>query len=371
NERVYTNDPSRSSNTTLFNTSSTSKPFIAVNFDWKVIWNTTGGETNRSYINTTMDLPTLYLVDMTAIQSATGTVSPEVGGENVTITLNMTNVGANETEPHFVQFLGYVPSNTTAGEFRNASGNTWSWLVHDDVKLYINGSQINNDTSGYCEIQVTLPTISSEGLVNVTIYDLAECDLTAGGTVGHTFDSLPGQDQLVVEYKVESNNAMTTGDEYTFYGTGQMNSSSDTRNWENFTTTDVTVSGKRIIGWKQLIAEDVNMPTMINTTINLSVQDTEGTGIAGIKFMDYVPTAISYSEFVGNFSAGDWSVIRNGTVLVYGVDYDITDNQTVTLPDGLTVNAFEFVNATGNSTWNLTDGEYILVSYQINFTTPG
>jgi hypothetical protein len=132
------------------------------------------------------------------------------------------------------------------------------------------------------------------------------------------------------------------------------------------------VTGRRVIGYKDLIAYDVNIPTLINASINISITDTVGTGIAGIKFMDFVPQgAITYSDYVGNFSNGDWVVIRNGTVLTYGTDYDITDNGTATLPDGLMVQQFEFVNATGNSTWNLTNGEYIEVSYQINYTTPG
>ena len=221
-------------------------------------------------------------------------------------------------------------------------------------------------------LTVTDPTESAVGLINFTIYNLANCPLAAGGTVGRSVFDV--DENLVLAYVITSDVAMTTGDTYTFSGIGQLNSSSDTMDREYFNNRSVSVSGKRLTGYKDLIAYDVNMPTMINTTIYIAVQDTSGTGIAGIKFMDYVPTTITYTDFVGNFSNGDWVVKLNGAVQTFGTDYQIHNNGTVALPDGLTVLAFEFVNYTassGNSTWNLTNGEYIEVSYQINFTSPG
>ncbi len=364
--RIYTTSDSRSSNVTMYNASTSDKPYMAVYFDWDVIWNSTNDENNLSYINTTMDLPVLYLLDISATKSASGTVSPNVGGENVTINDTLTNEGANETEPHFVQVLSYAPSNTTNNEWRGAG-----WNIQDDVQIYLNGTyRIDPDNVDSCFISVTDPTEAADGWVNLTIYDLPNCDLwDSAGKVGHTFDE---NDYITISYRVMSNNQMGTGDTYVFWGTGQLNSSSDTMDKEYFTNETIVVAGKRVTGYKDLIAHDPEMPTMINSTINLSVETVLGSYISGIKFMDYVPAnTISYSDYVGNFSNGDATLIKNGTVLTYGVDYDITDNSTAALPDGITVHRFEFVNASGNSTWNLTGGEYIEVSYQINFTTPG
>ncbi len=366
--RIYTTDASRSSNKTMFNTSSGSKPYIAVYFNWEVIWNSTNSENNITYINTTLDLPVLYMVDLDGIKSVSGTISPEMGGENVTINDTLHNVGANETEPHFVQILSYVPSKTHLGYWRGSG-----WDIQDDVVIYLNETyRLKNDSN--CVLEITDPTESSDGLVNVSIYDLPNCVFWGtSDKVGHTFNSNGGSDSdnLTISYKVTSDIAMTTGDEYVFSGIGQLNSSSDTQDREYFNNQTVTVSGKRITGYKDLIAYTPGTPTLINTTINISVEDTMGSGISGIKFMDYVPdNTISYTDYWGNFSNGDAVVIRNGTVLTYGVDYHITDNGTTSLSDGLTVQMFEFVNGTYQG-WNLTNDEYIEVIYQINFTTPG
>lgn len=374
--RIYTTDDTRSSNITMYNTTSGTKPYIAVYFDWEVVWNSSSSENNMSYINTTMQLPTLYLLDLTLEKGVAGTINPEVGNENVTINDTLTNVGSNETEPGFVQVLSYVPSNTTDGAWR---GSGWDIESAGNVDVYLNETHKLSPDGTNCVLTVDDPTETSDGLVNLTIYDLAACPLAAGGTVGHTFNSNSGSDQdnLTISYVITSNSQMTTGDTYEFWSIGQLNSSSNTEDREyNLANQTVMVSGKRMTGYKDLIGYSANIPTLINGTINLTVEDTEGSGISGIKFMDYVPEgAISYADYVGNFSNGDWSVIfANDTGVhtwTYGEDYDITDNGTATLSDGLTVQTFEFVNATGNSTWNLTHGQYIEVSYQINFTTPG
>ena len=370
--RIYTDNNARSSNTSKYNTSSVTKPYIAVYFNWGVIWNSTNSENNVTYINSTMDLTELYLLDLTLEKSISGTISPEVGGENITINDTIKNVGSNETGPVFVQILSYVPSNTTVGNWR---GSGWDIEDAADIEVYLNDTYEISPDGTNCALTVTDSTENSNGFVNLSIYDLAACDLAAGGTVGHKFNSNDGSDSdnLTISFRATSDIAMTTGDSYTFWSIGQLNSSSGTMDREyNLANQTVTVTGKRIIGYKDLIAYNVNIPTLINASINISVEDVGSSGISGIKFMDYVPAnTISYEDYVGNFSSGNWVVIRNGTVMTYGVDYSITDNSTATLSDGLSVHMFEFVNATGNSTWNLTGGEYIEVSYQINFTSAG
>ena len=116
--RIYTTNDSRSSNISLYNSSSQTKPYIAVYFEWEVVWNSSNSENNRTYINTTMDLPRLYVVDLTMEEAIYGTVSPEVGGENITIYENLTNVGSTQVDPPFVQILSTIPSNTTDAEWR-------------------------------------------------------------------------------------------------------------------------------------------------------------------------------------------------------------------------------------------------------------
>jgi hypothetical protein len=365
--RIYTTNGTRSSNTSMYNTTSGTKPYIAVYFEWEVVWNSSNSENNLTYINTTMDLPTLYLVDLTLDKSVAGTASPEVGGENITINETLINVGANETEPHFVQLLSYVPSNTTGDDWRGSG-----WDIDNAVPVYLNGTyRLNVTDNSNCMMTVTDPTETADGLVNLTIYDLPNCEFWGtSNAVGHTFDE---NDNLTISFVITSNDQMTTGDTYEFWSIGQLNSSSETMDREyNTENKSVVIAGKRITGYKDLIGYSPTIPTLINTTINLTIEDTVGSGISGIKFMDYVPiNTISYSDFVGNFSNGDAVLIRNGTVMTYGVDYDITDNGTTLLPDGLWVQIFEFVNATGNSTWNLSNGEYIEVSYQVNFTSAG
>lgn len=366
--RIYTTNDSRSSNTSMYNSSSTTKPYIAVSFDWEVMWNETNNELNVSYINTTMDLTTLYLVDFTGTKGASGTVSPDQGGENVTINDTLANFGHDNTDPGFVQILSYIPNNTTVATGNNFRGS--GWLIQNDVRIWMNDSYLLVDDADNCVLTITQPTESSEGLVNLTIYDLAGTSIQGGGTVGGILDE---DQEIVLSYRITSDVAMTTGDGYTLWGIGQLNSSTYTIDREYFNNQSVSVSGKRLTGYKDLIAYNVNIPTLINTTINISVQDSAGTGISGIKFIDYVPNAISYGEFVGNFSNGDWVVKLNGAVQAFNTNYQIHDTGIVTLPDGLMVHAFEFVNRTGgtNSTWTLQDGDYIEVSYQINYSAPG
>jgi hypothetical protein len=363
--RIYTNNDSRSSNTTLYNTSSGTKPYIAIYFYWEVIWNSTDDEVNLSCINTTLDLPTLYLLDLVGVKSASGTISPNVGNENITINDTITNVGHNNTVPGFVQVLSYVPSNTTGAspEWRGSG-----WDIQDDVEIYLNNTyRLKNDTN--CVLEITQPTESADGLVNISVYDLPNCEFWGtSNKVGHTFDE---GDNLNISFRVTSDVEMTTGDVYDFWGIGQLTSISDTMDREYFNNQSVTVSGKRVIGYKDLIAYTPSTPTLINSTIYLEVQDSVGSGIDGIKFMDYVPAGtISYTDYVNNVTVR----LYNGTgphVLVYGLDYNITINGTGQLPDGLYVDMFEFVNESTQSGWNLTNGWWIEVKYQVNFTTPG
>ena len=375
--RVYTTDATRSSNKSLYDTGSGTKPYMAVYFEWEVIWNSSNSENNISYINTTLDLPTLRLLDLVALQgSPSGTVSPEVGGENVTLNYTLYNVGANETEPGYVEILAYVPNNTTNDNFRNEGAETYSWLIHDDIQIWLNTSgnsyRLDNDTSN-CVVTITPTAEDQEGVVNLSVNDLASCTFYGSGPpVGHTLDE--GYD-IMISFKVESNNGMQTGDQYTFWGIGQLNSSSNTKDSEYFTNQTVSVAGKRLTGYKDLIGYDATMPTMINSTIKVEVQDTSGTGITGIKFIDYVPAnTISYENYRGNASVFFYNgVSESGWTIHTPNEYEITDNGTAKTPDGLNVQMFEFVNytAAANTTWNLSNNQYIRVSYQINFTTAG
>jgi hypothetical protein len=102
------------------------------------------------------------------------------------------------------------------------------------------------------------------------------------------------------------------------------------------------------------------------------VQDGTGNGIPGIKFIDYIPNwTMNLSEYIGNVTV---QFCETGcTTWTHGNQYKITDNGTATLPDGSFVHIFEFINSSspGPGTWNLTNGQYINVTYQMNVTTSG
>lgn len=361
---VYTTDSSRSSNTSWFNTGSTTKPYFTVYFDWEVIWNSTNSESYSGYINTTLDLPTLYKIDMANTKSISGSIAPDTGGQTITIMDNTTHMGDSNALAKYIQILSVVPANTTAGNFHGAFD-----IDDSSVKVYFANSsgmyQLQNDT--YFKYEVTDPASdgSSDGLVNVTIYDLSQVQFVSGGTVGH---SLNPNEIIVLTYDCITNESMTTGDTYNFTGNTTMKTDSGTPLTEDHPTEQISVSEKRLVGYKDLIILDPSEPTIVNATIDVTVYAASGSNISGIKFTDYVPFGTDFNTnnvVVRFYDGSSWTTWTEGT------DYTITEKGNVTLSDGKNVTAYEYINATGDGTWSLENNQTIEVKYAMNITTSG
>ena len=374
--RIYTTDSSRSSDTSWFNTTSptSSKPFYTVSMDWQVVWDTDSNDFYTGYINTTLNLPTLYIIDMTHTKTVSdGYVSPDTGGENVTFDDNVTFVGSSNAPAQHVEIYSIIPGKTMT----NLDHGDWDVQVGQEwFKLYyVNGSGTYrlNISADQDAVTVTVvdPNAGTIGYINISMYDFSSVRRYGkGDTIGTNFDT--ANDKLWLTYRIRSANQMTTGDEYLFNGTNRMTTDTGTPLTELQDKDYVNVSGRRLIGWKQLLGEDPATPANISARILVRVEDGTGNGIPGIKFIDYVPNwTMNLSQYQGNvtvyfYNGLSWSQWTLNT------QYKITDNGTRTLPDGSLVHAFEFINASaGPGTWNLTNGQMINVSYYMRVSDSG
>jgi len=373
--RIYTTNDSRSSNTSWFNTGMSAKPYFTVYFDWEVVWETTGSEVYAGYINTTMDLPTLYKIDMNNEKKhVSGYIAPDTGGQPVTIRDNTTFAGDPNAPAKHIEIFSVIPANTTAGLCHgNFTIDTSSIEVY-----YINasGSYRLNISSDQSAITVTVTQVpvgcAYNGSINVSIIDISQAELYGhpGVKINRYFND--NNDGLSLEFTVLSASQMTTGDSYVFTGNTTMTTESGTQLSEIHPTVTVPVSAKRLTGYKDLWIPDVNNPTLVNGSIIIEVETGSGGYIDGIRFIDYVPngTGVDLASYKGNvtvrfYDGSSWTTWTEGT------DYNITDNGTVTLSDGTVLRAFEFVNASGDGGFNLTNGQVINVSYQLNITQEG
>lgn len=382
NGRIKTTDATRSSNQTWYNSTLSSKPYYGVGFEWHVMWNSTN---ESGFINTTYDMTTLYKIDMINTKNIQGIISPDTGGENLTIKDNSQHTGHDNAPADFVEIISVVPANTTAGNYHG------SFTIHEteEVDLHVYYVNTTNSNPGY-EIndtsyvsQVTQPTESSDGVVRINISDVSSAALISGGTIGHDLaddNGGSGNDESIkLIFKVTSHSSMTTGDNYEFSGNSTFKTPSTTPLTKVLQNQTASTSAKQLTGWKQLKGFDVNNPTLINATIVVETY-TEGSSskIEGIKFLDYIPNG---TDIDGNIAALREAVTvtyYNGTgphTLVDGTDFNISWNGTMELPDGLLVNAYEFWNTTGvagdNYGFRLGNLYWINVSYQMNVTGAG
>jgi len=363
--RIYTTDSSRSSNTTWFNSSATSKPYFAVSFNWSVIWDTTDSEDIYAYINSTLDMPTIYKIDITNTGTDSGIINPDTGGDVLTINHTTQHTGNSNIKTSYIEIYADIPSNNTAGDhhgvfvLHNTSIEVWyyndSWYKLDLTDSDINVTSVN-------------ATETSNGYINITIFSLKDVDIEGISSVGH---NLGVNDKIMLRFQVVSNESMTTGDTYNFTGNATHYTESGTPIKELLDYRLIQVSATRLTGYKDLFIEDPSNPTIINVSINVSVEDQSGNGVSGIKFIDYVPVDALYG----------FDLAANATVYIYndtglhkwtnGTEYNITYIGNVILPDGTNVTAYEFINGTGGDTWKLEDGWFIYVTYQMNVTQTG
>ncbi len=369
--RIYTTEKDRSSNTSWFNTGSTSKPYFTVYLAWHAEWNDTGSDNYHGFVNTTLDMPILYKVDMANVKSISGTINPDSGGDVITINDNSTHMGSTSAAAEKVVLLSVVPANTTAGLFHGAfDANTSS------VQLYFvnNTGSYELDTSD-TDISVTVTDPAgdgtSDGLVNITIPDFSAADLSGGGTVGDSLGARDSNELIKLTYDCISHSSMTTGDTYNFTGNTSYTTDSGTPLTEIHTSQTIGVSAKRLLGYKTLAVYDPSSPTTVNSTIVVTVEASGSDTVGGIRFLDYVVDGVfpGVNEYVGNLTVdyydGSWNSWTNGT------DFNVTDNGTVTLSDGNLADAFEIINASGDGSFTLGDNESIRVKYQMDISALG
>ncbi len=363
--RVKTTDSAWTGNNQWFNTETTSKPYYGFMVNWEVEWNTT---TYEGFINTTYDLATLYKIDMSNSKTLSGAVNPG-SQDNITVEDVSTMLGHNNSAADFIEILSVVPARTTVGS------NNGNWTIHDDstlvVSAWYDGSW--HDVTGETTITVTQPDSESntEGLVNVTIADVS------GSSIGET---LKYNEKINVTFTVTSDEEMKAGDVYNFTGNATMITDSGTPLTENLQAQTVSLAGKQLTGWKQLIGV-VSQPNLINSTLMIEVTSNSSSNrIQGIRFLDYIPNG---TDIDGNITAFREAVTMgystdggsSWTTWTDGTGFNISYNGSVTLPDGLVVNAYEFWNKTGvagdNYGFRLGNGEMINVTYQMNVTSSG
>ncbi|MCD6368137.1 MAG: hypothetical protein J7L45_03570 [Candidatus Aenigmarchaeota archaeon] len=363
--RLYTTDPP-SSDTTWYNTGSSTKPYFASYFDWQVVWN---GTYYYRYVNTTYNLTILYKIDMSNEKQVSGYINPEQGGDVLTVTDTAQHTGNENAPAKFVHILSVVPVNTTAGSFHgNFTINTTS------IKVYFVNATKDYELSGGYTQSVTQPsnTGANNGLVNITITDVSAATLSEGGTIGH---NLNPNEKIKLVYDVISHKDMTVGDQYNFTGNSTMKTPSGTPLTKAQPSVIVSVSSKRLIGYKDLVAYDPNHPEIINVTIVLEAQtNSTDNKIAGIKFIDYVPNSTDIDHHLDIYKGRVKVYYRENSTASWvewteGTDYDISDNGTFTIGN-VPVAAYEFYNASGDG-WYLGNGGMINVTYWMNVSEPG
>lgn len=226
NDILYTTD-SKSSNTTWYDSGSTTKPFYGSYFEWEVIWNSTNSENYLSFSNSTLDLPTLYKIDMVNDKSLSGSMLPNTAGDVVTITDTVRHSGSSNLPTDFIQILSVVPVNTTVNEFHG-----WFDVNSTSVKFYfdnttLGGSSYELQTGVYATINVNDPANngSYNGLVNLTIINLTGVSFITGGVVGH---GLRPNEKIKLVFDVLDNESMTVDDTYNFTGNSSLKTQSGT-----------------------------------------------------------------------------------------------------------------------------------------------
>ena len=362
--RLKTTDSEWSGNTQWFNTETTSKPYYGFMVDWQVEWNTT---TYEGFINTTYDLTTLYKIDMSNVKALSGAVNPGTE-DNVTVVDKSTMLGHNNSAADFIEILSVVPARPENKQGENDHGN---WTIHEDSSLVVSAWYDGSwhDVTGEATITVTQPDCmaNTEGLVNVTIADIS------GSSIG---DLLKTNEEINVTFIVTSSTETKAGDVFNFTGNTTMKTDSGTPLTEIIGTEQVNLAGMQLTGWKQLIGYDPSNPSLIDVGILVEVtSDNIDTKIQNIKFLDYIPngtdidgniTALREAVTVKYYNGSEWLDWADGT------NFNISNNGTVTLPDGLIVNAYEFWNTSaGGGGWNLGNTEKINVTYQMNVTSSG
>ncbi len=356
--RIYTTD-TRSNDTSRVNILG-SKPYIASSFDWYVIWNDTSSY-YVSYINTTLDMPTLYKLDIVPSKSLTGVM--DIG---VNTTVNVTDIsqyqGSDNALIENLTILSVIPLNTTNGDSRTPLN------IHTAKAYFVNttGTYELTEEAGVVIITITQPnSTNGDGMVNLTIINIAVANTSASSEIGH---NLMNGEKINLTYNFTSPVDLQPGDTFNFTGNTTIVSDSGTPMTENLTEETMSPSARQLIGYKDLWVPDSAYPTLVNGTLVVQVI---GESISGIKFVDYVPLGTNFScsrdsvTFCNSSDGTNWDCGTSSSQ-----DYNVTDLGTVNLSGGFQAHACEYTNG-NRSTWTLSSNAAVKIMYQINITNSG
>ncbi|MBW6461795.1 MAG: hypothetical protein K0B07_02005 [DPANN group archaeon] len=337
-----------------------SKPYMAASFDWYVMWNDTNKYTYSSIINTSMQLPTLYEIDMDYSKKISGTLAPAI--PDIVITLNDTikNTGNSnsQVDADNITLIAQIPRYADGtNNYRNFTINTSS------IKVYLNDTIANFELD---QSDFTVTTVQSSennnGTITVNINDLSTVTYVVGGSpVGRDLKGA-NVDSIIISYNVITAAPLSlNGETFSFTGNATLVSQSGTTLTEApVAPMYLSASQNSLSGYKELWISNPAVPTIVNAIINVSIVGT----VNDIKFMDYIPADISFSI------AGNSVIVKKGaTTLVNGTNYYLEFIGYTILSDGLNVSVWEYRLDALNG-WDLTN-DYIQVGYEMDISTGG
>ncbi|MBW6451877.1 MAG: hypothetical protein K0B02_04055 [DPANN group archaeon] len=332
-----------------------SKPYMAGSFDWFVVWNDTNTYTYLATINTSMQLPTLYEIDMVNTKATTNILPPGINDTIVSITDTLLHTGNADSQVNAdnITIISQIPwTYDGASDYRNLTINSSS------IQIYLNTTYELKQETGSLEVTVVQSSDGNNGTITVQITNMSNVSYVAGGIVEH--DLTTGEDIQVVYAILTQEPLPQEGEVFTFVGNNTLVSQSGTPLTEYQQTLQMTASQNSLSGYKELWISDSSTPTIVNATINVSVTGT----VNDIRFMDYIPADITFSIINNEVN------VQNGSqVLVNGTDYYLAFMGYTTLSDGLNVSVWEYrKNVT--SGWDITD-DYIQVGYKMNISEGG
>ena len=334
----------------------TTKPYIAPYFDWSVHWNDTNVYTYSGKINFSMILPTLYEIDTLATKETADAFSPVVyGGKLLTYNATAYHTGDsdNQVKVGKLQIYSVIPNeDTTSNGYANMTVTNYHVYYKNSTGTY------ELTVSGTVQVSPTNTTTSANGTIILDITDLSSATLSIGGTVGQ---NLTDGDYISLVYDIwtyeNSSSSGTSGidnNEY-FHFDGNQTLYTQSGTYIVYNSSDLKQASENSLNaYKQLISTDPANPQLVNVTIYLAT-----TGeIDSIKLVDYIPAGMSNHT----------PISMSGS---HGITYNRTKLGTITTSDGVSMDAWEITHPTINAGWDMTDGQYIQFTYQLNLSTPG
>jgi len=340
------------------------KPYIAPYFDWHVLWNETDPSIYSGTVNITMQLPTLYEIDLVATKETSDEFTPQIVGSTLlryNVTAMHNGAASSEVESGKIRIYSIIPNNdTTNSGYANLTINETTYKVY-----YINttGTYELDTSDPDLSVTITQSTPASNGSIVLNTDDLSKVSISGGNEIGL---NLTPTDRIILYYELDACENSTgsgvsgidDGEWYHFDGNQTLWAQSGT--YITVQNSDLRLASlNSLSAWKQLISYDPANPELVNVTISLTV-----TGeINNIKFADYVPTGITNTTPVTlTFDGSPWNE---------NIHYNRTSLGTTLTSDGLNVTVWEYTNVTPSSAgWNFTDNT-LLLTYIMNISSAG